>query len=197
MVSARLKEFIFKKLYSDLSCVEIITYEDYIWFIDREKKYWYFRYGKSDGKLLWRYSFFEYFFRFFTIDNSEYTSVLSSWVEEVLNHKVNKVLSNRFGQRVDVEDVLNCTVSKTKRWNSPRNMEVEDVLNHKVTATSPDGLNIPDEIEEVLNHKVITTSPAPLALIEAVNIILNHKVTETDCCKLFTKDEITSILNDE
>lgn len=149
MVSARLKEFIFKKLYSDLSCVEIIPYEDYIWFIDREKKYWYFRYGKSDGKLLWRYSFFEYFFSFFTIDNSEYTSVLSSWVEEVLNHKVNKVLSKRFGQRVDVEEVLN----------------------YKVISTSPDGF----EIEEVLNHKVITTSPAPLALIEAVNIILNDE----------------------
>jgi hypothetical protein len=153
MISDKLNKIIYKKLYSDLSCVEIIPYEDYIWFIDREKKYWYFRYGKSDGKLLWRYSFFEYFFRFFTIDNSEYTSVLSSWVEEVLNHKVNKVLSNRFGQRVDVEDVLNCTVSKTKRWNSPRNMEVEDVLNYKVTATYP----------------------APLALIEAVNIILNDE----------------------
>lgn len=197
MISNKLKDFIFKKLYSDLSCMEIIPYEDYIWFIDREKKYWYFRYGKSDGKLLWRYSFFEYFFRFFTIDNSEYTLVLSSWVEEVLNHRVNKVLSNRFGQRVDVEEVLNCTVSKTKRWNSPRNMEVEDVLNHKVNTTHPSSRIHESSVEEVLNHKVITTSPAPLTLIEAVNIILNHKVTETDCCKLFTKDEITNILNGE
>ena len=124
MISDKLKDFIFKKLYSDLSCVEIISYEDYIWFIDREKKYWYFRYCKSDGKLLWRYSFFEYFFRFFTIDNSEYTSVLSSWVEEVLNHKV---ITTSPAPLALIESV-------------------DNVLNHKVTATDCCKLFTKDEI---------------------------------------------------
>ena len=89
MVSSRLKDIIFKKLYSDLSRVEIIHYKTYIWFIDREDKCWYFRYDKSDGTLLWKYGFFSNFFTLFTMCDSEFTHILSSWVEDVLNCKVN------------------------------------------------------------------------------------------------------------
>ena len=43
----RIKEVIFKKLYKDLSKTEIIPYQNGIWFIDREKKYWYLEYKKN------------------------------------------------------------------------------------------------------------------------------------------------------
>ena len=60
-MNERLKQIIFKKLYNDLSNVEIISYNDSIWFINRENKYWYFEYT-SVGLLWWRFDFFKDFF---------------------------------------------------------------------------------------------------------------------------------------
>ena len=61
VVSDRLKDIVFKKLYKELSKVEIIPYKDSVYFIDRDNKYWYFEYEKSN-KLWWRYDFFINFF---------------------------------------------------------------------------------------------------------------------------------------
>ena len=113
MVSSRLKDLIFKKLYKDLSHVEIIHFHDYIWFIDREEKFWYFRYCKSDGRLLWRYGFFTKFFVLFTMDDSEFTPVISSWVEEVLNYRVNTTETQIMKFSFMVEEVLNYKVDTT------------------------------------------------------------------------------------
>ena len=63
MISDGLKQVIFKKLYMDLKGVEIIPYNNSIYFIDREKKYWYFEYEKN-GELWWRYGFFFQIFSF-------------------------------------------------------------------------------------------------------------------------------------
>jgi len=56
MISDKLKKIIFDKLYKDLFKVEIIPYNDNLWFIDREYKYWYFEL-KKDGTLWWKYDF--------------------------------------------------------------------------------------------------------------------------------------------
>ena len=61
MVSSRLKDIIYKKLYEDLSHVEIIEYKGEIWFIDRENKSWYFIYN-TNGTMWWKYGFFCTFF---------------------------------------------------------------------------------------------------------------------------------------
>ncbi len=86
MVSGRLRGIIDKKLSEDLSHVEIIEYKGEIWFIDREDKFWYFIYNKSNGQLLWKYGFFSNFFTIFTMDSDEFTPVISSWVEDALTH---------------------------------------------------------------------------------------------------------------
>ena len=83
---SRLKKIIFNKLYEYLKNAEIIHFENSIWFIDREKKYWYLQYRKS-GLLLWRYQFFNNFFLLFSMDRSKYERVIVEWVEEVLNCK--------------------------------------------------------------------------------------------------------------
>ena len=44
MMEPKLKKIIFDKLYNDLKNVEIIPYQNSIWFIDRENKFWYFEY---------------------------------------------------------------------------------------------------------------------------------------------------------
>jgi hypothetical protein len=105
----RLKKIIFNKLYEDLKNAEIIPYKDSIWFIDREKKYWYLEYEKS-GKLWWRYDFFTNFFRLFSMERSEYERVIADWVEEVLNFKVDTTHVIEFVLFNVVEEVLNSTL---------------------------------------------------------------------------------------
>ena len=87
MVSERLKQLIFKQLYTELGNVEIIPYKDSIWLIDREKEHWYFEFETS-GRLWWRYYFFNSFFTIFSLEPKDFEPILASWVEEVLNHKV-------------------------------------------------------------------------------------------------------------
>jgi len=88
MISEKVKNIIFKFLSDELKSAEIITYNDNIWFIDREKKYWYFELQKN-GTLWWRYRFFYDFFLSFSLDSDEFEPLLKDWVEDILNCKVN------------------------------------------------------------------------------------------------------------
>ena len=106
-ISDKLKKFIFKKLYKDLSNVEIIPHKDSIWFIDRENNHWYFEFEKS-GTLWWRYYFFEDFFKIFSLESNVYKSIISEWVEEVLNHKITTTKFKELLEEKEVEEVLNC-----------------------------------------------------------------------------------------
>jgi len=153
MVSSRLKDIIFKKLYSDLSRVEIIHYQTYIWFIDREDKCWYFRYDKSDGTLLWKYSFFSNFFTIFTMCDSEFTPILSSWVEDVLNCRVNTTDIGTYSNSYMVEEVLNCKVNTTRTRRLVFKTSVEEVLNCKVNTTVSADVSVITLMEEVHNCK--------------------------------------------
>ena len=154
MVSGRLKDFIFKKLYKDLSHVEIIEYKGEIWFIDRKEKFWYFIYTKSNGQMWWRYSFFTPFFLLFSLPSDEFTHILSSWVEEVLNCKVTTTETIINGYPLSVEDVLNCRVTTTPFLLTNQWSRVEEVLNCKVTTTMIDRGIPRHEVEEVLNKNI-------------------------------------------
>ena len=153
MVSSRLKQVIFKKLYMDLKGVEIIPYNNSIYFIDREKKYWYFEYEKN-GELWWRYDFFSNFFRLFSLKPNDYSIIMGEWVEEALNCKVSSTNSNVCSLNGKVEEVLNCKVSSTKKRISLRNFRVEEVLNHKVSSTHRGELFLHIAVEEILNCRV-------------------------------------------
>jgi hypothetical protein len=86
-MNIRIKKRIFDKLYNDLKDAEIIDCKDSIWFVDRDKEYWYLEYKKS-GKLYWMTDFFDNFFLLFSMEQDEYEQVIADWVEEVLNCKV-------------------------------------------------------------------------------------------------------------
>ncbi len=105
IISDKLKKVIFKKLYEDLSHVEIIPYQNSIWFIDRKNEYWYFEYEKS-GTLWWRYYFFEGFFNLFSLELDDYQPIISEWVEEVLNYKV-ETPSGTSANRIKVTSLVN------------------------------------------------------------------------------------------
>ena len=157
MVSDRLKEVIFNKLYSELSHLEIIEYKDEIWFIDREDRRWYFIYN-TNGTMWWKYGFFCNFFEFFSItERDKFGPILSSWVEEVLN----------------------CRVTTTRFFRGQNPMQVEEVLNHKVTATTFHTYELKEKVEDVLNCKVTTTNYKDMLLEKTVESVLNHKVTKT------------------
>ena len=156
MVSDRLKDIIFKKLYKELSKVEIIPYKDSVYFIDRDNEYWYFEYEKK-GKLWWRYNFFLNFFVLFSLEPHEYEKVMGEWVEEVINCKVNTTCRNWRPPITGVEEVLNCKVITTVCESVGNSLMVEKVLNCKVITTNSFQAGLVFEAEEVLNHKVDVT----------------------------------------
>jgi hypothetical protein len=130
-ISKGLKKVIFKKLYEDLSNVEIIPYEKSIWFIDRENEYWYFKLS-NEGVLYWRYQFFLDYFSFFSIDDSSlFEPIISEWVEEVLNRKVVTTLYWKLMIQSSVEEVLNCKVVTTQWADRRLSKRVEEILNQQ------------------------------------------------------------------
>jgi len=190
----RLKKIIFNKLYEDLKHVEIIPYNDSIWFIDREKKYWYLQYEKS-GYLWWRYDFFPRFFRLFSMERSEFELVIADWVEEVLNFKVGTTLLFREIYKPLVEEVLNFKVGTTVSGALTNSIMVEEVLNFKVGTTNYMDLAGSIQAEEVLNFKVNTTSKANFSPSTLVEEVLNFKVDTTKAASEFPQLSVEEVLN--
>ena len=151
IVTDRLKQIIFKRLYEELGNCEIIPYKSSIWFIDRENKYWYFELEEG-GTLWWRYHFFIPFFDMFSMSPDDFKSVLSSWVEEVLNCKVVTTLKQKLGNIFVVEEVLNCKVVTTSLYSHSRNNAVEEVLNCKVVTSGGVETSLHWSVEEILNQ---------------------------------------------
>ena len=182
MVSNRLKKFIFDKLYKELSHLEIIPYDNSLFFIDRKEKYWYLEL-ENNGTLYWRFGFFSEFFLPFSMESPVYVKIISDWVEEVLNHKVSTTLPIAIPKRLRVEEVLNHKVSTTQTPPPFQELKVEEVLNHKVSATGVRNLENKISVEQLLKHKVSITYQTELDKCNQVERVLNHKVltaTEMD-----------------
>ena len=177
-VTDKLKQVIFKRLYKELGNVEIIPYNNSVWFIDRENTYWYLNLSNG-GCLYWRYSFFPSFFTFFSLGQSEFEPIISEWVEEVLNHKVKTSTFDLTWKPLEVEEVLNHKVDATDGGFIFSKGLVEDVLNHKVKTSSPWNNDGEFVVGKVLNHKVETTIPKEKDWIPEVEKVLNHKVETT------------------
>ena len=194
MVTDKLKQLIFKHLYKELGNAEIIPYKDSIWFIDRENSYWYFQLSK-EGCLYWRYSFFPSFFSFFSLEQSEFEPIISSWVEEVLNHKVSSTEFPIGRAHHEVEEVLNHKVSTTKMFVIDEFPLVEEVLNHKVSTTEEKTTVTAKWVEEVLNHKVSETFEVDAAQKRKVKKVLDSRVSTTKNNSLFSERSVEEVLN--
>jgi hypothetical protein len=178
MVSDKLKRVIFKKMYNDLKGVEIIPYKDSIWFIDRKNKYWYFEYGKS-GVLWWNYDFFSSFFLLFSMKMNDFEPIISEWVEEVLNCKVNTAELDCHSVNNQVEEVLNCKVNTADFGIYPTAIEVEEVLNCKVNTAQASCFRKHQRVEEVLNCKVNTAYIRNEGHTVLVEEVLNCEINTT------------------
>ena len=197
MISDKVKNIIIKFLSDEMKKVEIINYNGDIWFIDREKKYWYFELQK-DGRLWWRYSFFNDFFSLFSLDSNEFEPILKDWVEEVLNCKVNTTRSFWWGSLDRAEEVLNCKVNTTEGKYFTGDGWVEEVLNCKVNTTQKGLFNFTTSVEEVLNHKVDTTHHSSHPLFHQVEDVLNHTVTNMDGGEMIDEESyVDKVLNNK
>jgi len=178
-INKRLKRIIFNKLYKDLSNAEIIYYDDSIWFIDRNEKYWYFEFEKN-GKLWWRKLFFINFFTFFSMERSEFEPIISEWVEEVLNSKVVSTSRHTFHPLGRVEEVLNSKVVSTDFNLLTVNHLVEEVLNSKVVSTEIIRESIVPTVEEFFRLKIVSTGSPINVTNSVVEEVLNAKVVSTE-----------------
>ena len=179
IITDKLKQLIFKRLYKELGNVEIIPYNGSVWFIDRENSYWYFQLSKQ-GCLYWRYSFFPSFFSIFSLEQSKFEPILSSWVEEVLNSKVSTTSDALFVLIKRVEEVLNHKVSTTTFGGGGHSKEVEEVLNSKVSTTNSCTFTSDQLLEEILNHKVSETFEINAPQKRTVKKVLDSKVSTTE-----------------
>lgn len=125
----KLKNIIFNKLYEDLSHVEIIPFKDSIWFIDRENKYWIFEF-KKNGTLLWRSQIFANFFELFCLQYKEFQPIISEWVQEVLNYKVNASIPVSAMPFAPTEEILKYRVTTPLFSDVSRTWSVIDALNY-------------------------------------------------------------------
>ena len=119
----------------------------------------------------WKYGFFCSFFEFFSITESdEFGSILSSWVEEVLNCKVDTTEVWYINNSSKVEEVLNCKVTTTRDYFSLKIEKVEEVLNCKVDTTEPRKAFFLFAVEEVLKHKSERLGHPPVS----ENVVINN-----------------------
>lgn len=134
----RLKKIIFKKLYGDLSGVELIPHNNSIWFIDREKKYWYLRYD-AQGLLYWRFDFFINLFELFSLEMSDFEPIVGEWVEEVFSgrYKVNETYQFQPFGISEVERVTNLKVKSYGFINDGLFFGLQPVLNCEVKEIKP------------------------------------------------------------
>ena len=119
------------KIESELNKCEIIynPKTNGIWFINREKKYWYLEYKVNDNFLWWRYDFFNSYIQLFGMDDMTFDEIISKWVEDVLNYKVDVTESIGINDHKQVEDTLNCRVDATRPQEGKLGLSVEDTLN--------------------------------------------------------------------
>ena len=194
MIPDRLKKIIFRKLYNDLSHVEIIPFNNSIWFVDRDEKYWYFELQK-DGTLWWRYQFFSDFFILFSLVRDEFQSILAEWVEEVLNSRVYTTGLSTVDDYLKVEEVLNSRVIKTYKLDIDSFTRVEEVLNSKVNTTVAMNFRQEPTVEEVLNSRVLRTQVALHSTRVIAEGVLNSRDNTTFNCRQIVDSPIEGVLN--
>jgi hypothetical protein len=198
MISDRTKQFIFNNLIQDLSNVEMIRHDECLWFIDREKKYWYLELS-STGKLYWRYQFFTEFFEMYSIDREVYEPIIREFVELVLNNRITTTAAAERKSKNRLEDALNSGnppfliagsipntsmdvvldngITSTHEIVGLSNDIVDSVLNNGITSTEVEfGVFRNEIVEDVLNNGVTSSRPANKSLT-IVDSVLSDGVT--------------------
>lgn len=189
----KLKQFIFNNLIKDLSNVEIIRHDESLWFIDREKKYWYLELVKT-GKLYWRYQFFTEFFNMYSIDRDVYEPIIKEFVELVLNNNITSTAAAQGTGNKPLEDALNYGITSTQvEYGVFRNEKVEDALNNGVTSSRPANKSL-TIVDEVLNDGVTSMGFTNRDKPFIVDSVLSNGITSTHEIAGLSDDIVDSVL---
>lgn len=173
----KLKQFIFNNLIKDLSNAEIIRHDESLWFIDREKKYWYLELVKT-GKLYWRYQFFTEFFNMYSIDRDVYEPIIKEFVELVLNNGITSTAAAQGTGNKPLEDALNNGITLTETTMAVSSKMVSTVLNNGITSTQVEyGVFRNEKVEDALNNGITSTHEIAGLSDDIVNSVLNDGVT--------------------
>ena len=184
----KFKQGFIKQIEKELNKCEIIYNPNTkgIWFVNREEKYWYLEYKVDTNYLWWRYDYFRMFMELFCMDSEVFQKLISEWVENKLNGKVDSTTSKGLILKGMVEDTLNCKVDTTRYERTPIEWRVEETLNFKVVTTGIPDDSATEQVEDTLNCKVDTTKSLNFPNGLAVEDTLNCKVLSTKIrCKFF------------
>ena len=152
----KFKEGFIKKIETELSKCEII-YNDNTessWFINREKKDWYLEYICETNVLFWRPTFFNLYINIFSIDDETFKSVISKWVEDVLNCTILSPKSTSLHKRIWVGETLKCKVLSTIFLPEDQEIMVGETLKCEVLSTCKLERINSNVIDETLNYEV-------------------------------------------
>ena len=178
----RYKEGFNKVIEKELNKCEIIYNPNTkgIWFINRERKYWFLEYKIESHYLWWRYDYFKKIKTMLAMNGEVFKLFICEWVENKLNSKVLTTEFHNVSQISEVEDTLNCKVLLTKDNRLRASVLVEDTLNCKVISTDIVDKLVPNSlVEETLNCKVLSTDSDVCAYVNKVEDTLNCKVDTT------------------
>jgi hypothetical protein len=154
----------------------MIRHDESLWFIDREKKYWYLELVKT-GKLYWRYQFFTEFFDMYSIDREVYEPIIKEFVELVLNCGVTSTKPTMAVSSQMVSIVLKNNESPRLIAGSIPNTSMDLVLDNGITSTEVEfGVFRNEIVEDALNNGITSTSYHPFAEYEKINSVLNTNI---------------------
>ena len=206
-MNQKLKNKILDYLLKDLNDVEIIYYRDSIWFIDRERRYWYFEYHKEDKHLWWRWSYFQSALKIFSLNGEEHQGIFGELVNMILNKKQNletkypdkvfKTVGSILNFKEDVKEVLNNQVKTTNFFDFTKIYEVEEVLNNEVNTTRYKFGYIGLQVEEVLNNEVKKTLSGGAKKSMEAHKVLDQEVKTASAQKLIKEGMVGEVLNHE
>jgi len=210
-LNSKIRKVIADYLLKDLMPVEIIYYKDSIWFIDRERRHWYFEYHKSDKHLWWRWSYFQSALKIFSLNGEENQGIFGELVNMILNKKQNletkypdkvfKTVGSIINFKEEVEEVLNNEVNTTRYKFGYIGLQVEEVLNCEVKKTLSGGAKKSMEahkvLDKVLDQEVKTTVIPSERSFFRVDEVLNHEVETTRGYLQSQESEVEEVLNFE
>ena len=157
----------------------MIRHDESLWFIDREKKYWYLELVKT-GKLYWRYQFFTEFFEMYSIERNVYEPIIKEFVELVLNNRITTTAAAERKSKNRLEDALNSGNPPFLIAGSIPNTSMDLVLDNGITSTEVEfGVFRNEIVEDVLNNGVTSSRPANKSLT-IVDSVLTNGITSLD-----------------
>jgi len=181
---------VIEKLIKSIMSAEIIKFKDSIWFIDREKKFWFFEFDKGSKHLWWRWHHFTSELKIFSI-NEESENARYIFIElfsKIIKRK--KFIESKYGVNLlTVSDVMNFYIQENIKQDDNSKIEtgtrevprvgMEEILNQEVKTADLSMDIFGDLVEDVLDQEVVETVDKGWYFDKQIDEVLSHEVETT------------------